>query len=129
MGSAFVTGNQARLYFLLLAMLIGGCDDLSLFGDCGVEIQSEQQSPGGAITATTLVRNCGATTDFSTTVVLHSTTEPFDSEDADEVLLLEGRRRVVVRWASDSELQLAFNRSAVIRSNCERPDVRIQCGP
>lgn len=114
---------------MLLAPLVGGCEDWSLFGECGLEVQAERSSPNGSITATTVVRNCGATTDFSTFVAVHDSNDPFDSKNAHEVVVLKGRQQVLMNWVSDSELRLGFNPASMVRADCEWPGVSIRCGP
>ena len=89
-----------RLAPILVALLLycacGPCDD---------EVQSESVSPDRALAATSFVRNCGATTDFSTIVSVHRPGDTYRDENT-FVFVARGRERVELKWNAPKKLQI-----------------------
>jgi hypothetical protein len=79
-----------------------------LTGECGELGINSAMSPDGAIVASIYQRNCGATTDIVTHVNLRRRTEPVRADlgviDEGQVLTLNGRREVKLRWAERRRL-------------------------
>jgi len=94
---------------------------------CGNVALAEFPSPSRSLKASVWVRDCGATTDFSTQVSILDADGPSDSDSAN-VLVVDGDHgrapvgsrggpEVRVRWESDTVLVVAYHRSArVFRS-------------
>lgn len=78
---------------------------LSWIACCSDQIRSESLSPDGTLKATWFVRDCGATTDFSTIISLH---RPHDSyRDSDGfVFVTEGRGPLRVVWDGPRRLTI-----------------------
>ena len=66
--------------------------------DCGNEIRTVATDPGGALTARLFVRNCGATTGIASIVNIQRAEEKFDPDRTENVLVINGRCAVDVRW-------------------------------
>lgn len=69
---------------------------------CGHELIRESTSPGGEYVASVLERNCGATTDYVTVVVLRNATEPLNPSNV--VFSLSGVAEIGLRWDAPSHL-------------------------
>ena len=83
----------------LLACLLAGCNP------CSDEIVSETTSPDGVLTATSFVRNCGATTDFSSIVSIHRKSEGFGNDD-DIVFVVKGQYELTPNWTDAKTLSI-----------------------
>ena len=90
---------------------------LSACGVCSDQVLSESSPDGGGVTATVFVRNCGATTDFSTIVSLHGSKDGFRS-DRDVVFVVKGRPEVKATW--DGPRTLAITCPGCLRANIYR---------
>ena len=99
--------SRALAAFAALAVLpAGGC---SLFV-CENNVVSEAMRPGGPYRAVTFIRNCGATTAFSTHVSILGIKRFSDSETGN-VFIGEGgdtsQPRVSVRWVDRDVLEIS----------------------
>lgn len=72
---------------------------------CSDEVVSEVTSPDGVLTATIVVRDCGATTDFTSIVNLHKRGEASDDKRG-IVFVAKGRQRVFATWRNDKLLSI-----------------------
>lgn len=93
----------------LLACLMSGC------GLCSDEVASEVVSPDGVLAATWFVRNCGATTDFSSIVSVHRKSEGY-RDDQDIVFVVAGRAHLVITWIGPNTLSIEC-------ADCRRADI------
>ena len=86
-------------------------------GPCSDEVRAEAVSTDKALKATWFIRNCGATTDFSTIVSVH---RPDDSyrDQGDFVFVARGERRLRLAWTGPMQLTIecpACQRSDIFR--------------
>jgi hypothetical protein len=88
--------------FLVFGLLQGNCSFLT---SCEDDIKDQVVSPSGDYVATWLVRNCGATTDYSSLVKVH----PSRTSSADEevVFIAKGDPEIRLTWQEDSVLKIA----------------------
>ena len=77
----------------------------SLTGDCSNKIKLEAKSPDGKYVATWFVRDCGATTDFSTIVNLRDISTRFDGDQLG-VFIVEGQPQVSIVWQGARHLRI-----------------------
>ena len=82
-----------------LVCLLSGC------GLCSDTVVSEVTSPDGAMTATWFVRNCGATTEFSSIVSVHRKSEGFRNE-RDIVFVVAFRPQLSLTWTGRRTLSV-----------------------
>lgn len=75
---------------------------------CKEVVLSEIPSPDGVLVATSVSRDCGATTDFSTSVNLHRRDHGFD-EEAGDLFVAAGRHRLSVTWLDADRLKIQCN--------------------
>lgn len=87
---------------LLMAALNSSCDEVM---GCGNEVVQATVSPSGARTAIAFVRDCGATTGYSTQVSIVRGQER-DITGGGNAFIVEGRPELEMRWLSESELLL-----------------------
>lgn len=66
---------------------------------CSDKLSGESKSGDGRYLAASFERNCGATVDFSTIVVLRPANEPFDS-DIDPAVVFKGQCKVGFEWGA-----------------------------
>lgn len=84
---------------VVIAMVfLAGC------GGCSDDVIASKPSRDGSVTASLFVRNCGATTDFSTIVSIHASDS--GSDDGDIVFVAKGRGGVDLSWSGDRVLQV-----------------------
>jgi hypothetical protein len=92
--------EKARfVFFAFAATLIAGC------GLCNNEVLVQQPSTDRKLTATVFVRNCGATTDYSTIVSVHRSEGSFD-KSTDFVFVANGRHSLAAVWQSPRLLRI-----------------------
>jgi hypothetical protein len=94
---------------LLAALSQAGC------GLCSDEVQAELVSPDNALKATWFIRDCGATTDFSTIVSVHRPDNGY-RDAGDFVFVAKGRKQLRVAWTGPSKLTVEC-------TGCQRKDV------
>ncbi len=92
---------KAVLFSLATASIMAtmGC------GLCSNQLVRNERSPDGAIEATWYVRNCGATTEFSTMVSLHQPNSSY-TEEANLVFVAKGNRDLKLSWRSPRDLTI-----------------------
>jgi hypothetical protein len=81
---------------LMALALLSSCDD------CEDSVVSEARNPSTGYVATFLERNCGATTDYVSHVVLRESGS--DLSDADDVLVLDYQQSLTLTWTNPREL-------------------------
>lgn len=85
---------------------------------CDDAVNSEVRSPDGVLVATWFTRNCGATTDYATTVNIHQAGSSF-RDDSGTVFVAEGRHHLDVKWPDAKHLSIecdGCNRAQVFRT-------------
>lgn len=97
----------SRVVVLMLtvtSVMVASCDGAAdLLAGCGNEVVRSVISPSGSKTAIAFVRDCGATTGYSTQVsVVHG--RKSEVTGSGNVLIVEGRPELEMRWTSDSEI-------------------------
>ena len=91
---------------LLLSAAIGltlttGCTQFM----CKDIVESQTPAPDRILVATAVTRDCGATTDFSTSVNLHRADHGFDDE-AGTIFVAMGRHQLTLRWSDADHLSV-----------------------
>jgi hypothetical protein len=85
----------------VLAPILSGCT-----GDlCGNTVERTVPSPAGQTKAVVFIRDCGATTGFSTQVSVLPSGEELPN-DRGNVLVLDGTVPIVLSWLSESSLAI-----------------------
>ena len=98
--------EQLFSYLFLSIILLQGC--AVPFSDrCDDRINHEVASDDSRYIATLYVRNCGATTDYSSIVSVRERTSKFDG-DADQniVFVVKVRPDIAVNWGSPNEIRI-----------------------
>ena len=129
---------EGLILFGLLANSLGWFNfvpDFQLFG-CGGEIYETAQSPDKTLTAYAFQRDCGATTGFSTFVIVRLSSEKLDlTEDLVEdeiVFVADGNYKSRLRWTNLNRLQVTFSEYGppetedIHFQNVKRGDVAIE---
>lgn len=109
-----------RFLFLVPAtaavMLMTSC------GLCSNQLVRAARSPDGTVEATWYVRNCGATTDFSTMVSVHQPNGSY-TDDSNLVFAAKGRYNLKLSWAGPRELTIDCEGCS--RKNVFRETIRL----
>src|SRR5580765_626508 len=102
LGPALVRMPQVLLGVIIVALacLTVSCGDL-----CGDEVRSQVPSPDKAWTASWWVRDCGATTDFSTHVSVHGTGDDATTDTA-IVFIMKGKPELSLKWIGPAQLSI-----------------------
>lgn len=117
------TGLRALLLAALgLVALLAGCDD-----PCANDVEAEVPAPGGKMKAIVFTRNCGATTDFVTSVSVLDAEESLPnsaanvfSADTNHGAAIHGAGHgpsVRVKWLAPSVLQVTTEAGARVYSD------------
>jgi hypothetical protein len=72
---------------------------------CKDTVNSEMRAPDGVLVATWFTRNCGATTDYATTVNVHRADSGF-RDDSGTVFVAEGRHQLDMKWLDAKHLSI-----------------------
>jgi hypothetical protein len=114
-----------RLLLLVLAtaaiMLTTSC------GLCSNQLVRAVRSQDGIVEATWYVRNCGATTDFSTIVSVHQPNGSY-TDDSDLVFIAKGKYDLKLSWSGPRELTIDCkdcSRKNVFRETTHLGDIDI----
>ena len=108
-------------YAACLLCLVSACST------CADQVLSESASPNGVLIATSFVRNCGATTDFSSIVSLHRKSDGLGT-DQDMVFVAKGRHQLSLRWSDATTLAVrcdTCSRASIFRQVAIAGDVNI----
>ena len=76
---------------------------------CDDKVESKSVSPNQKYVATLFVRNCGATTDYSTIVKINPAATT-STDDGDQVFVARGDFDVQMIWQNDSAIRLSCQR-------------------
>jgi len=96
--------------------------------DCSDRIISSVSSPDAYYAAELFERDCGATTGFNRQVAIRDGDDEFDG-DRGVVFVIEGRPSISLRWESERELSIVYERepdTEVFRSEPDWQDVRVE---
>jgi hypothetical protein len=98
-----VSKNKTKFIFvaLLLCQILAG-SACTRFG-CTEKSESDVKAPDGVLVATVLTSDCGATTDYSTTVNLHRSDHSPD-ESGGNIFVAMGQHRVTLQWSGQDIL-------------------------
>lgn len=96
---------------MIICLFQGSC---SFLAACEDDVRNRTISPNGNYVARELVRNCGATTDYSTLVKV-SQSEAY-SDDEDVVFVARYDQEIRLIWKNDSILQIACD-------GCKKADI------
>jgi hypothetical protein len=111
----FYLGRLPKMTSLFRMALVVSLSSIAGCGLCSDDIKLEQSGPDGSLKATWFVRNCGATTDFSTIVSVHRSDNSY-KDDGSIVFVAKGRGRLRVRWDDARHLRIEC-------AGCQRNDV------
>lgn len=101
-------GVLLSLTYLFVGFLLG-CNV------CADQVVSQADSPDAVLAITSFVRNCGATTDYSSMVSVHRKSEGFRDEQ-DVVFVAKGRHDLSIKWTRPRALLIAC-------SSCKRKQI------
>jgi len=74
-------------------------------GLCNDEIRQQVNSPDGNTTAVYYIRDCGATTNFANLISLRASSQKFDGDDPEGIVMdTQGRQEIEIHWESNSTL-------------------------
>jgi hypothetical protein len=119
---------------LLVAFALSACSQ------CADEVVHEATSPSGATKAVFFVRNCGATTDYASSVCIispgakvpkdHGIVFTADSNHGAAPLQPNGALPISVTWVDSDHLRITYDsRARVFRSERLFKDVHIEYSP
>jgi hypothetical protein len=119
--------NRALILGALLA-----CTAVSACGTCGEEMTGQETSPDRAYTATTYVRNCGATTSYVTHVNVHRTSKSLRAAwdgavREGEVVSIKGNDRVNVKWLNPRSVEVRVRSIDAATCRESLADIHIRC--
>jgi hypothetical protein len=103
-----------RLSLAILIFATGTTVGCGWFG-CQEVVEAHVNSPDGLMVATVLTRDCGATTDYSTSVNLHRSDHGF-REEAGTLFVAGGRHHLAVKWIDGDHL-------TIVCADCSRKQV------
>ncbi len=93
---------------LVVALFSIGCSDRNngLLYRCSDKLLSEQLSPEKSLIAQSYERNCGATTDFSTIIVIRKNHHLSQQGLPAITAAAKGRVSVDIKWISESQIKI-----------------------
>lgn len=93
---------------LLIVLLTTGCSDGNdgLLYKCNNKLLNESLSPKEGFTSQSYERDCGATTDFSTIVVIRKNNRSSQQGEPTLIAAAKGRISVDVKWISESQITI-----------------------
>jgi hypothetical protein len=93
---------------------------------CADRVFSEVPSPDGRVIATLFERDCGATTNFVTSVSLRASSKPFNRKRQGSVAQAKGPQCISVRWRDNRHLAVTISKDAqVYKQDNDWRDVKI----
>lgn len=100
-----------QIIVVLVAALFSSCTS-----PCSDEIRAESTSPDHEQIATWFVRDCGATTDFSTIVSIRGGKDQRSEGNENSVFVVEGRPSLRFVWEDSKRLTIEC-------TGCQQPDI------
>ena len=97
------------VFLIAVGMVMIGC------GLCSKDLVQNSRSPDGVLQATWYTNNCGATTDFSTVVIVHRPDSSY-TDDSDIVFVAKGKQTIKLTWAAPHQLSVGC-------PSCERATI------
>ena len=86
--------------FLMVLLLLNSCDDL-----CQNQIKMRQLSPNRELKAVVFVRDCGATTSFSSQIAILESSEKLTSRDGGNIYIVDEQLdNLKVKWLNNKKL-------------------------
>jgi hypothetical protein len=117
-----IAALAAYLWYLIPALALGGT--------CADEVRGESASPDGRVLATSYIRNCGATTGYSSHVSLRTAKAPFNPDKDFTALVIDGVCDVEMSWSAVTTLLLQNPATCeVIRRESRWRDIQISFTP
>jgi hypothetical protein len=95
--------THSRIVTAYAVAVLSACLVLASCSLCSDEQRQTVESPDHALKATYFVRNCGATTDYVSTVNLQSSREKFDGNDG-RVFVAKGEHGITLEWTGPQTL-------------------------
>jgi hypothetical protein len=126
--------SKLTLFSLLILIhsLISGCfvADL-LFGDpCGNILGKKLASPNKEYIASTVIRNCGATTSYVIFLFIKKSDNPNvdikNAQNISRVATIEGGNRVDFAWSSDRVLTVKYGSLKLLRHLSKWNEIEIK---
>lgn len=119
-----------RAFLLLLLLPFAGCQKSADLVACGDELVRMERDPGGALAAFHYVRDCGATTDYATTIAigpadrgLEGATTVFVADSDHGAAEAAGRGIwLEMRWTAPHRLSVAYAEKARVFKRVEKVD-------
>lgn len=100
--------NKKMCYLLPIFLLTSGCfdKDSGLLYSCKTTLLSEKSSPKNTFIISHYERDCGATTDFATSVSIRQSNQEFKDDVNDTIVVIKGRATVESEWMSESVVKI-----------------------
>lgn len=115
---------RKELIMVVAVALGSGCGDLA--ADCSNTIKAEIASPTGRSVATVFERDCGAPTDYSTSISLRDARDPFDPDQSSaRVFTATGQPVIVAKWVGDDTITIDLPDAPVFRKLQTWRDIKI----
>jgi len=94
--------------YVLTIATCSGCYK-ALTGSCDDTVKLESRSPAGEYIASVVERNCGATTGYSSLVILRRATQTLVVDDDDTLIFaLAGMQNVSLVWLDETKLTIEY---------------------
>lgn len=113
-------GSLAFYYWRAWALGHGECDDAPF---------QTVTSPNGRVVAASVIRNCGATTSYTTVVRLRATVSKEAPGRCEAVVVSEGKQQVALSWLGDDSLEVTMAHSERVlmpRKTCLGVTIRLR---
>ena len=94
----WIVNKIAAILSVAVLVWLAGCNP------CGDEVVSTLSSPGGQYRAVWIVRNCGATTDYATHVLLER--KSLLGWNRESVFVASGEQKLDIHWLTNDTLQI-----------------------
>jgi len=123
----YCAGTAASVRALLVLLVAAAVIVTTNCGLCSNQLVRATRSPDGSVEATWYVRNCGATTDFSTMVSVHQPNASY-TDDSALVFVAKGKYDLKLSWAGPRELAIdcqGCSRKAIFRETTRLGDIDV----
>lgn len=91
-------------------IILSGCKDLNLLGDCNETPQYQALSLSKQFIASQMIVSCGATTDFYTHITLEK--NDFKNRNRDIIMEIKGHynsENIAIKWENENNLRVDFH--------------------